>query len=95
MFKTRFGLRLRACGENPQAADTMGINVYLLRYDGVLLSGFLAGFGGAVFAQSISGNFSVSTIVGQGFMALAAMIFGKWNPLGAMGASLFLVLLKV
>ena len=89
MFKTRFGLRLRACGENPQAADTMGINVYLLRYDGVLLSGFLAGFGGAVFAQSISGNFSVSTIVGQGFMALAAMIFGKWNPLGAMGASLF------
>ncbi|MGO2722840.1 MAG: ABC transporter permease [Lactobacillus sp.] len=89
LYKTRFGLRLRACGENPQAADTMGINVYGMRYAGVLISGFLGGIGGAVFAQAISGNFSVSTIVGQGFMALAAVIFGKWNPLGAMGASLF------
>lgn len=89
LYKTRFGLRLRSCGENPQAADTLGINVYGMRYAGVLISGFLGGIGGAVFAEAISGNFSVSTIVGQGFMALAAMIFGKWNPLGAMLASLF------
>ncbi|MDF7639840.1 ABC transporter permease [Lactobacillus sp. ESL0791] len=89
LYKTRFGLRLRSCGENPQAADTMGIHVYAMRYAGVLISGFLGGIGGAVFAEAISGNFSVSTIVGQGFMALAAVIFGKWNPLGAMWSSLF------
>lgn len=89
MYKTRFGLRLRSAGENPQAADTLGVNVYKMRYAGVLISGFLGGIGGAVFAQAISGNFSATTIAGQGFMAMAAMIFGKWNPLGAMGASLF------
>ncbi|MFC6315272.1 ABC transporter permease [Lapidilactobacillus achengensis] len=89
MFKTKFGLRLRSVGENPQAADTLGINVYGYRYAGVLISGFLGGIGGAVFAQSISGNFSVGTIVGQGFISMAAMIFGKWNPIGAMGAALF------
>lgn len=89
LYKTRLGLRLRSCGENPQAADTVGVNVYGMRYVGVLTSGLLGGIGGAVFAEAISGNFSVSTIVGQGFMALAAMIFGKWNPLGAMLASLF------
>ncbi len=89
LYQTRFGLRLRACGENPQAADTLGINVYAMRYAGVLLSGVLGGIGGAVFAQSISGNFSITTIVGQGFMSLAAMIFGKWNPIGAMLSSLF------
>ena len=89
LFKTRFGLRLRSVGENPQAADTLGINVYVMRYAGVLLSGFLGGIGGAVFAQSIAGRFSVTTIAGQGFISMAAMIFGKWNPLGAMGAALF------
>ena len=89
IFKTKFGLRLRSVGENPQAADTLGINVYAMRYSGVLISGLLGGMGGAVFAQSISGNFSAGTIVGQGFISMAAMIFGKWNPLGAMGASLF------
>lgn len=89
IYKTRFGLRLRSVGENPQAADTLGINVYAMRYAGVLLSGFLGGFGGAVFAQTISSNFSVSTIVGQGFISMAAMIFGKWNPLGAMGGAFF------
>lgn len=89
MFKTKFGLRLRSVGEHPQAADTLGINVYLMRYAGVMISGFLGGVGGAVYAQSISVNFSISTIVGPGFIALAAMIFGKWNPVGAMFSSLF------
>ena len=89
VFKTSFGLRLRSVGEHPQAADTLGINVYLMRYAGVLLSGFFGGMGGAVLAQSISLDFSISTVAGQGFMAMAAMIFGKWNPLGAMGAALF------
>lgn len=89
LYKTRFGLRLRSAGENPQAADALGVNVYGMRYTGVLISGFLGGIGGAVFAEAISGNFSVSTIVGQGFMALAAVIFGKWNPIGAMLSSLF------
>ncbi|MGM9884251.1 ABC transporter permease [Streptococcus hyointestinalis] len=89
LYKTRFGLRLRSVGEHPQAADTLGINVYFMRYMGVLISGFLGGMGGAIYALSISGNFSVTTITGPGFIALAAMIFGKWNPIGAMLASLF------
>ncbi|MBF8970473.1 ABC transporter permease [Streptococcus sp. NLN76] len=89
MFKTKFGLRLRSVGEHPQAADTLGINVYMMRYAGVMISGFLGGVGGAVYAQSISVNFSISTIVGPGFIALAAMIFGKWSPVGAMLSSLF------
>ena len=89
LYKTRFGLRLRSVGEHPQAADTLGINVYFMRYMGVLIAGFLGGMGGAIYAQSISGNFSVTTITGPGFIALAAMIFGKWNPIGAMLASLF------
>ncbi|MGY3779721.1 ABC transporter permease [Isobaculum melis] len=89
LYKTKFGLRLRSVGEHPLAADTLGINVYKMRYAGVLLSGFLGAIGGAVMAQSITLNFAHSTISGQGFMALAAMIFGKWNPLGAMGAAIF------
>ena len=89
IFKTKFGLRLRSVGEHPQAADTLGINVYLMRYAGVLISGFLGGMGGAIFAQSISGRFAITTIAGQGFISMAAMIFGKWNPLGAMGAAIF------
>ena len=88
LFKTKFGLRLRSVGENPQAADTLGINVYAMRYAGVVLSGVLGGIGGAVYAQLFSFNFSVSTIVGQGFISLAAMIFGRWNPIGAMLASM-------
>jgi general nucleoside transport system permease protein len=89
IYKTPFGLRLRSVGEHPMAADTMGINVTRMRYTGVMISGFLAGIGGAVYAASISGNFSGGTISGQGFLALAAMIFGKWHPIGAMGAALF------
>ncbi|KYD00074.1 sugar ABC transporter permease [Heyndrickxia sporothermodurans] len=89
IFKTPFGLRLRSVGEHPAAADTMGINVTKMRYIGVMLSGVFGGLGGAVYAQTITLDFSHSTITGQGFMALAAMIFGKWHPLGAMGAALF------
>ncbi|MER2189691.1 MAG: ABC transporter permease [Solibacillus sp.] len=89
IFKMPFGLRLRAVGEHPMAADTMGINVNKLRYKAVLISGALGGIAGAVYAQAIAGNFSASTIAGQGFMAIAAMIFGKWHPIGAMGAALF------
>ncbi len=89
MFKTPFGLRLRSVGEHPMAADTMGINVTRMRYIGVVISGALAGVGGGVYAQSISSDFGHATISGQGFMALAALIFGKWHPLGAMGAALF------
>jgi general nucleoside transport system permease protein len=89
VYKTPFGLRLRSVGEHPMAADTMGINVYKIRYMGVMLSGALGGIGGAVHALTVTLDFSHSTINGQGFMALAAMIFGKWHPLGAMGAALF------
>lgn len=89
IYKTPFGLRLRSVGEHPMAADTNGINVTKMRYIGVILSGAFAGVGGSVFALTFTQNFSHATIAGQGFMALAAMIFGKWHPLGAMGAALF------
>lgn len=87
--KTRFGLRLRSVGEHPQAADTLGISVSAYRYAGVLLSGFLGGVGGAVVAQCITRNFSISTIAGQGFMALAALVFGKWKPVSVLLSALF------
>lgn len=89
LYKTPFGLRIRSVGEHPHAAETLGVNVYKMKYAGVLLSGFLGGMGGAVLANSITLNFSQSTIAGQGFMSMAAMIFGKYNPLGALGAGLF------
>ena len=89
IYKMPFGLRLRSVGEHPLAADTMGINVTKIRYIAVIISGGLAGIGGAIYSQTMTNDFGHATINGQGFMALAAMIFGKWHPIGAMGAALF------
>lgn len=89
IYKTPFGLRLRAVGEHPMAADTMGVNVAKMRYIAVMISGALGGIGGASFAMTITYDFSATTIAGQGFMAIAAVIFGKWHPIGALGAALF------
>lgn len=89
IYKTPFGLRLRAVGEHPMAADTMGVNVNKIRYTAVIISGALAGIGGAIYSQTMTRDFGHATINGQGFMALAAMIFGKWHPIGAMGAAIF------
>ena len=89
VFKTPFGLRLRSCGEFPQASASMGINVTKMRYFGVLASGFLAGLAGGVMVMSQDTQFTVATIHGYGFIAIAALIFGKWNPFGLLGASIF------
>ncbi|KAF0196063.1 MAG: simple sugar transport system permease protein [Bacillota bacterium] len=88
LYKTKFGLRLRACGEHPHAADAAGVNVYLIRYLAVMLSGAFAGLGGAIFLATVSGEFSGSA-GGIGFLALAALIFGQWKPIGILGAAFF------
>lgn len=93
LYKTRFGLRLRACGEHPQAADSVGINVYKMRYAGVLISGALAGLGGLVFVIPTSTNFN-ATVSGYGFLALAVMIFGQWRPIRVLFAAFFFGLMK-
>lgn len=87
-YKTRFGMRLRAVGEHPKACDTLGINVYRIRYICVILSGFLAGLGGAYVTLATVNQFKPIVIVGQGFIAIAAVIFGKFRPQGAMYACL-------
>ncbi len=88
IYRTRFGLRLRAVGENPAAVDTAGISVTKLRYSGVLICGVFAGVAGAYLAIAQSANFSPNMSAGRGFIALAALIFAKWNPIGALGACL-------
>ena len=94
LYKTRFGLRLRACGENPQAADSLGINVYKMRYAGTTISGALAGMGGFVYALTTANCTSNGDVAGFGFLALAVMIFGNWKPLNIAGASLLFGLFK-
>lgn len=81
LYKTKFGLRLRACGEHPQAADSVGINVYRMRYIGTTISGALAGMGGFIYALTTSNGASNGDVAGFGFLALAVMIFGNWKPL--------------
>lgn len=93
LYKTKFGLRLRACGEHPQAADSVGVNVYRMRYAGVILSGALGGIGGLVFVIPTSTEFSAS-VAGYGFLALAVLIFGQWKPGRILFAAFFFGLMK-
>ena len=88
IYRTPLGLRIRACGEHPHAADAAGINVKLIRYIGVMFSGAFAGLGGAIILVTYSGEFNGS-VAGLGFLALAALIFGQWRPLGILGATFF------
>ena len=94
LYKTRFGLRLRSCGENPQASDSLGINVHRMRYAGTTISGALAGMGGFVYALTTANCTANGDVAGFGFLALAVMIFGNWKPLNIAGASLIFGLFK-
>jgi simple sugar transport system permease protein len=88
LYKTSFGLRLRACGEHPSAVASAGVNVYRMRYFGVGMSGALAGLGGSIILITYSGEFN-GTVAGLGFLSIAALIFGQWKPLGILGATFF------
>ena len=94
LYKTRFGLRLRSCGENPQAAASLGINVYHMRYAGTTISGALAGLGGFVYSLTTANCTANGDVAGFGFLALAVMIFGNWKPLNFAMASLLFGLFK-
>lgn len=95
LYKTRFGLRLRACGEHPQAADSVGINVYKMRYAGVVISGALGAIGGLAYIVPPvqTWNFEVG-VAGAGFLAMAVMIFGQWKPFNICGAAMFFAVFK-
>lgn len=88
MYKTEYGLRLRACGDNPHAVDAAGIDVHKVRFSAVMISGALSGLGGMCFAYSISANFSSSIYAGFGYLSIAALIFGNWTILPTLGACL-------
>ena len=95
LYRTRFGLRLMACGEHPQAADSVGINVYKMRWAGVLMSGALGGIGGAAYIIPAVGDWNFEMgVAGMGFLALAVMIFGQWKPLNIAGAALFFAVFR-
>ncbi len=94
LYKTKFGLRLRACGENPQAAASLGVNVFKMRYAGVGISGALAGMGGFVYAMTTANCTSNGDVAGFGFLALAVMIFGNWNPGTIAGSAMLFGLFK-
>ena len=94
LYKTKYGLRLRACGEHPQAADSVGINVAKMRYLGTTVSGALAGLGGYIYIATTASGTAEGTVAGMGFLALAIMIFGNWKPLGIALGSLLFGLLK-
>ena len=94
LYTTKFGLRLRSCGENPQAADSLGINVHKMRYIGTTISGFLAGMGGFVYCLTTCNCVANGDVAGFGFLALAVMIFGNWKPLNIAGAALLFGLFK-
>ena len=95
LYRTRFGMRLMACGEHPQAADSVGINVYKIRWCGVLISGLLGGIGGMAYIVPAVGdwNFEIG-VAGMGFLALAVMIFGQWKPAGIAAAALFFAVFR-
>ncbi len=79
LYKTRYGMRLRACGDNPQSVDAAGVDVHKIRFKAIIISGALSGFGGMCFAYSISANFSPAIYMGYGYLAIAALIFGNWK----------------
>ena len=95
LYRTRFGMRLMSCGEHPQAADSVGINVYKMRWCGVLISGVLGGIGGMAYIVPAVGdwNFEIG-VAGMGFLALAVMIFGQWKPAGIAAAALFFAVFR-
>ena len=95
LYRTRFGMRLMACGEHPQAADSVGINVYKMRWAGVLLSGMLGGIGGVAYIVPAVGDWNFEMgVAGMGFLALAVMIFGQWKPVGIAAAAVFFAVFR-